>query len=79
MTNYEHNLMVTAINEYSNIGYDIKDLDEATDCLTYDEILDCFVSYYQSEYGTISYKIVKYYIEEFYWITHKTVDDLNIY
>lgn len=38
MTNYEHNLMVTAINEYSDIGYDIKDLDEATDCLTYDEI-----------------------------------------
>lgn len=39
MTNYEHDLLVTAINEYANLKYDIKDLDEATDCLTYDEIL----------------------------------------
>lgn len=79
MTNYEHDLMVTAINEYANLEYDIKDLDEATDYLTYDEILNCFVSYYQSEYGTISYKTIKHFIEEFYWITQKTVDDLNIY
>lgn len=79
MTNYEQDLMVNAINENSNIGYKIKDLDEATDRLTYDEILDCFISYYQSEYGTISYKIIKHFIEEFYWITQKTVDDLNIY
>lgn len=79
MTNYEHDLMVTAINEYANLEYDIKDLDEAIDCLTYDEILNCFICYYQSEYGTIGYKIIKYFIEEFYWITQKTVDDLNIY
>lgn len=79
MTNYEQDLMVNAINENSNIGYKIKDLDEATNCLTYDEILDCFISYYQSEYGTISYKIIKHFIEEFYWIKQKTVDDLNIY
>ena len=79
MTNYEHDLLVTAVNEYANLEYDIKDLDEATDCLTYDEILNCLICYCLSEYGTISYKTIKYFMEKFYWITQKTVDDLNIY
>ena len=79
MTNYEHDLLVTAINEYANLEYDIKDLDEAIDCLTYDEILNCLIRYYISEYGTINFIIIKHYAEEFYWITQKTVDDLNIY
>lgn len=26
MTNYEHDLLVTAINEYANLEYDIKEL-----------------------------------------------------
>ena len=79
MTNYEHDLLVTAINEYANLEYDIKDLDEAIDCLTYDEILNCLIRYYLSKYGTINYIIIKRYTEEFYWIEQKTVDDLNIY
>lgn len=80
MTNYEENLIVTAVNEYSQeLPNDIKDIDEALDYLTYDKILNCLINYYVVEFGTVNYKTIKYFIEEFYEMTPKSNNGLNIY
>lgn len=80
MTNTEHDLLVKAVNEYAyELDHDVKDIDEALDYLTFDEILRCFVDYHIVEYGTMSYALIKYFIKEFYHLTPKTNDELNIY
>ncbi len=79
MTNAEHDLLTKAVNEFAELDHDVEDIDEALDYLNYDEILSAFVAYWVTTYGTIHYKAIKYFIEEFYHLTPKTNDELNIY
>lgn len=79
MTNAEHDLLTKAVNEFAELDHDVEDIDEALEYLNYDEILSAFVAYWVTTYGTIHYKAIKYFIEEFYHLTPKTNDDLNIY
>lgn len=75
MNNYEHNLLVNAVNMYGNIDYEIRDLDEATDCLSYDEIMNA-ITEYLINHGYLTYRLLKDFMQDFYTMIPKTIDEV---
>lgn len=80
MTNTEYDLILTAINEsIKDRGFQVKDLDEALDVFTYDEIMEFFVEYIHKNDIGCFYFTIKKIMMEFFEIEPKDVDELNIY
>lgn len=78
MTTYTQNELVKAINEYGDIPKDVNYVGEALDYLDYNDIMNCYVEYVQSEYGHISFRELLQMMREFYHIINKVDYELNI-
>lgn len=77
-------LTVKAINKYKG-EYTIHNLDEATDYLSYDEIIDCVLKFYFESLRTSpnpmrpSFEFLRDYIEYFYRLDQKSIDEVLDY
>lgn len=77
-------LTVSAINKYKG-EYTIHNLDEATDYLSYDEIIDCVLKFYIESFRSCpnsiqpSFDFLRSYIEHFYKLDQKTIDEVLDY
>ena len=71
-------IIVTAVNKYSNRYITFHDLDEITDTLDYDEILDCVLRYYYYFLGVPkeNFSLIKDCIEKFYKLYPKTIEEV---
>ncbi len=71
-------IIVLAVNKCSNLKNIVfHDLDEITDVLDYDEILSCILRYYYSlGVPKENFSVIKDYIEKFYTMIPKTIDEV---
>lgn len=71
-------IIVTAVNKYADRHITFYNLDEITDVLEYDEILDCVLRYYYFFLGVPkeNFSLIKDSIEKFYNMVPKTIDEV---
>lgn len=85
MTKTSEQIIVMAINTQTHNEYPIHNLDEATDWLSYDEIIDCiFKQYYancknSTNIVTPKYDYFKEIIEHFYMMIPLPIDEVLKY
>ncbi len=70
------NIIISAVNEYEG-AYNVKDLDEATDILSYEEITELCLFYITKNYPPmIAYDLFMNCMKRFYNVTEKTIDEI---
>ena len=70
------NIIISAVNEYEG-AYDMKDLDEATDVLSYEEITELCLFYITKNYPPMMvYDLFMNCMKKFYNVTEKTIDEI---
>lgn len=70
------NIIISAVNEYEG-AYDVKDLDEATDVLSYEEITELCLFYITKNYPPMmAYDLFMNCMKKFYNVTEKTIDEI---
>lgn len=70
------NIIISAVNEYEGV-YNVKDLNEATDILSYEEITELCLSYITKNYPPMwAYDLFMNCMKKFYNVTEKTIDEI---
>lgn len=70
------NIIIKAVNEYEG-AYNVKDLDEATDILSYEKITELCLFYIIKNYPPMwAYDLFINYMKKFYNVTEKTIDEI---
>lgn len=70
------NIIISAVNEYEG-AYNVKNLDEATDILSYEEITELFLFYTTKNYPPmLAYDLFMNCMKKFYNVTEKTIDEI---